>query len=59
MYNKYRELEYNYRLDLAIDALDEIFSNIKGDYDIHNIIDDLSCRFDVEKSDLLDHYDNN
>lgn len=55
------ETTYDERLDNAIDSLSGMLSDIVDgdDYDIHNMVDDVSCRYDVEKSDLLDWYDNN
>ena len=53
------ETTYDERLDNAIDSLRDALSDIDGDYDIHNMIDEVSCLYDVEKSDLLDWYDNN
>ena len=50
---------YIERLYLAIDNLSDMLDNIDGDFDIHNLIDDVSIRYDVEKRDLLDWYDNN
>lgn len=65
-YNKYnhqptkeKTMRYDDRLWDAIDELRDMLSDIVGDYDIHNMIDDLSIRYDVEKRDLLDWYDNN
>ena len=52
----YDDNYYN-RLDAAIDELLNILEGIDGDYDIHNMIDTVSCRFDVQKTDLLDWYD--
>ena len=52
-------MRYDDRLWDAIDELRDMLSDIVGDYDIHNMIDDLSIRYDVEKRDLLDWYDNN
>ena len=65
-YNKYnhqptkeKTMPYDIRLDNATDELRDMLDDIVGDYDIHNMIDDLSIRYDVEKRDLLDWYDNN
>lgn len=49
--------EYDERLDLAQDALDEVTDADIEEFDVHDAIDTLSIHFDVEKSDLLDHYD--
>jgi hypothetical protein len=52
-------MQYSERLDNAIDDLrDMLLDDIVGDYDINDMIDDLSIRYNVEKSDLLDWYDN-
>ena len=51
-------MRYDDRLWDAIDELRDMLADIVGDYDIHNMIDDLSIRYDVEKRDLLDWYDN-
>lgn len=57
-YNSYENSDYTERLDEAIDALRDILNETDGDFDIHDITMDLSIDYDVEKSDLLDWYDN-
>ena len=52
-------MRYDERLDNETDELRDMLDDIVGDYDIHDMIDDLSIRHDVEKRDLLDWYDNN
>ena len=52
-------MPYHIRLDNAIDTLSDMLYDQDGDFDIHNMIDDLSIRYNVEKRDLLDWYDNN
>ena len=52
-------MRYDDRLWDAIDELRDMLADIVGDYDIHDLTMDLSIRYDVEKSDLLDWYDNN
>lgn len=49
--------DYLERLELAQDALDEVTDADIEEFDVHDAIDTLSIHFDVEKSDLLDHYD--
>ena len=49
--------DYLERLELAQDALDEVTNADIEEFDVHDAIDTLSIHFDVEKSDLLDHYD--
>ena len=44
--------------DIATDALRDMLDDVDGDYDIHNFIDDVAIRYDVEKKGLLDWYDN-
>jgi len=51
-------MSYNERLDNAIDELRDMLLDTIGDYDIHDMIEEVSMSHDVEKSDLLDWYDN-
>ncbi len=48
---------YDYKTCEAIDKLDEILETIGNDYDIHDIILDISIKYDVDKNELLEYYD--
>jgi hypothetical protein len=51
-------MSYSEKLDNAIDELRDMLLDTDGDYDIHDMIETVSMNHDVEKSDLLDWYDN-
>ena len=57
--NQGNTMTYIERLYIAIDTLSDMLDDQDGDFDIHNMIDTLSIRHDVDKKDLLDWYDNN
>ena len=51
--------EYNERLYVAYDVIYDVCDIIEQFeyFDVHDLMDTLSIHFDLEKSDLLEHYD--
>ena len=53
----YRIPYSNDTVDIIEEIIHDFFEQVKGDYDMHNLVDWIACELDCSKSDVYDAYD--